>query len=121
MSDEGKNIKNGSYYVFNLNNSNQRGSHWVALYKGKNKSYYFDSYGFYCDKEIEPFIKPYIYNKKQIQNYNSSSCGFFCIAYIYFMYHNNNNLNGFINMFSDDTRLNDYILYRYLKKNKLVY
>lgn len=121
MSDQGKFIKNNNYYVYNLHNSNQRGSHWVGLYKGKNISYYFDSFGFVCDKEIEKYIKPYKYNKIQIQDINSSSCGYFCIAFIIFMKYNNNNINNFINMFNkDNIKLNEFILYNYLKKYNIV-
>jgi hypothetical protein len=121
MSDEGKYIKDDKYYVFNLNNSNQRGSHWVALYKGKNKSYYFDSFGFVPDKELEPYIKPYKYNKKQFQDIYSSSCGYYCIAFIIFMYYSNNNYDNFIKMFDEnDLKLNEFILYNFLKKYNVV-
>ena len=39
MSNQGKFIKNNKYYLYNLNNSFQNGSHWVSLYKNNNKSY----------------------------------------------------------------------------------
>ena len=122
MSDEGKNIKDDSYYVYNLNNSNQKGSHWVGIYKNKTgKSYYFDSYGFISDKEIEPYIKPYIYNKKQIQDINSSSCGYYCIAFIIFMKFTNNNFDDFIKMFNKENfKLNEFILYQFLKRYNIV-
>lgn len=122
MSDQGENIKDGYYYVYNLNNSKQNGSHWVALYKNKfGKSYYFDSYGFIADKEIEPYIKPYIYNKKQIQDINSTSCGYYCIAFIVFMYFSDNKFDDFIKMFDKENyKLNEFILYQFLKRYNIV-
>lgn len=122
MSDEGKKIKNNKFYIVNLNNSYQKGSHWCALYKDKNKSYYFDSYGFYPDKEIEPYITPYEYNKYQIQSLYSSSCGYFCIAFVLYMSLNNNNIYNFINMFSKKNfDINENILYNYIKnKHQLI-
>ena len=122
MTDEGKYIKDGYYYVYNLNNSKQKGSHWVSIYKNKNgKSYYFDSYGFICDKEIEPYIKPYKYNKYQIQDINSTSCGYYCIAFIIFMKFSNNNFDDFINMFDKQNyKLNEFILYQFLKRYNIV-
>jgi hypothetical protein len=121
MSDEGNKLKNNKYYVINLNSSKQKGSHWCALYYNNNKSIYFDSYGFYPDKEIEKYLNSYDYNDKQIQDLYSSSCGYYCIAFIIYMIHNNNNLKGFIDMFNDNFKLNEKILYNYLKKYNIVY
>jgi hypothetical protein len=122
MSDEGYKIKDGYYYIYNLNNSKQKGSHWVSLYKNKSgKSFYFDSYGFVCDKEIEPYIKPYKYNHHQIQDINSSSCGYYCIAFIVFMKYCDNKFDDFIKMFDkNDFKLNEFILYNFLKRFNIV-
>lgn len=79
-----KNLKNG-FYVVNMQNSNDgNGTHWVALYFD-NISCYFDSFGFVPPEEIENKAKPYIYNKKDIQSISSSSCGFYCIAFIKYL------------------------------------
>ena len=121
MTDQGKFIKNDKYYVYNLNNSSQKGSHWVGIYKNNKKSYYFDTFGFVCDKEIEKYIKPYKYNKYQIQDINSTSCGYYCIAFIIFMNYNNNDFDNFIKMFNKENyKLNEFILYNYLKKYNIV-
>lgn len=121
MTDQGKFIKNDKYYIYNLNNSYQKGSHWVGIYKNNKKSCYFDSFGFVCDREIEKYIKPYKYNKYQIQDINSTSCGYYCIAFIIFMNYNNNDFDNFIKMFNKENyKLNEFILYNYLKKYNIV-
>ena len=120
MTDEGYKLKNNHYYVVNLNNSKQNGSHWCGLYYNKDKSIYFDSYGYYPDKEIEKYLNSYDYSNKQIQDLYSSSCGFYSIAFIIYMINNNNNLKGFTDMFNDNFKLNERILYDYLKKFNIV-
>ena len=73
-------LKNG-YYIVNLNGR----SHWTCLMKDKDKFYYFDSYGFPASQEVEDQINEYMYSDLQLQHLNSSSCGFFCIAWMRFM------------------------------------
>ena len=65
------------FYIFNLDDSEGAGTHWVAVYYDDVfPSIYFDSYDFVPPIEIESLITPYIYNKKVIQDLNSSSCGY---------------------------------------------
>lgn len=72
--------------IVNLNKSTQPGSHWVALYNNPNHKhqYYFDSFGAPPPIEIErlKLFKPIAYNVSQIQDLNSSACGYYCIAFI---------------------------------------
>ena len=58
------------------------GTHWVCFYKSPFISLYFDSFGMVAPLEIEDSIGKYIYNKKQIQDIEDSSCGYYCIACI---------------------------------------
>ncbi len=61
--------------VINLDEHDQPGSHWVALYTNltNNKVYYFDSFGKKPGKRVTKFIRrilTYMYNKKHNSNFN---------------------------------------------------
>lgn len=77
-------------YIINLDTSNNPGSHWVAVYFGK-EPFYFDSFAFPPTlNSIKRFLgKKYKYNKKKMQSIYSLSCGHFCL---YFLYHKSRNL-----------------------------
>ena len=108
----------GKYYIINLNNHNQSGSHWTCFYYNYPLySIYYDSYGYPAPLEVQNKIKPYIFNDVDIQDYNSRSCGYYCISFIKFLYNKQNKYNSFdtyINLFSNDTMNNDKILYNYI-------
>lgn len=76
------------YYIINLDPSNKPGSHWVCVKKQSKKehSIFFDSYGFPPKGEkLKKFIgNKYKYNKKKLQNTWSTSCGQWCLFFIYF-------------------------------------
>ena len=68
------------FYIFNLDDSEGAGTHWVGLYYDTIfPSIYFDSYGFPSPVEIEQLITPCIYNKK-------SNSGFKLIVLWVFLY-----------------------------------
>ena len=77
-------LKNG-YYIINLNGR----SHWTVLLKDGKSFYYFDSYGFPASQEVEDQIGEYIYSDLQLQHLNSSSCGWFCLAWMKWMQEHN--------------------------------
>ena len=61
--------------VINLDEHDEPGSHWVALYTNlrNNKIYYFDSFGKKPGKKVTNFIRrilTYMYNKKNNTNFN---------------------------------------------------
>jgi len=107
------------FYIINLQDSGGDGTHWTALYKiDDNVSIYYDSFGFLAPEDIEALInKDYIYNKQQIQDIDSSSCGFYCIAFIKFMYKKKNikkSFDIFINLFNSNTTNNEVVLHKLL-------
>src|SRR6266550_650571 len=58
MRDELKHLKKKKLpisIIANYQTSNENGTHHVALYKSKEYSYYFDSYGIAPTKEAEEF------------------------------------------------------------------
>ena len=70
-----KNKKHKIGLVINLDEHNQRGSHWVALYTDllKNKIYFFDSVGKPPGKKIKKFINnitDFLYKKNYGENIN---------------------------------------------------
>ena len=76
-------------YVINLDEYENTGTHWIALFIKTNEFIYFDSFGIeHIPKEINKFIGS---NKKikanifRIQAYDSIMCGYFCIEFINYM------------------------------------
>jgi len=114
--------KQNGYYVVNMQNSDRgNGTHWVAIVKRDDISFYFDSYGFIPPIAIIDFLKPskIAYTDNDIQFLTSVQCGYFCIAWGKYMKNSKNMLkdyNSFINIFSENEKLNDTILLTILKK-----
>ena len=91
-----KKIEPSSSYIINLNsefnekNERNAGSHWVALITDDmKKGIFFDSYGEKEPNEIKNLLKCNQYKiahtSKNIQSLMSNLCGFFCLAFIYFL------------------------------------
>lgn len=118
MKDELPSKLKRGYYVINLQSSNVgNGSHWTALYYSPENSFYFDAFGFISPQDVEKRIIPYVYSTTQIQDLNSTACGYYCIAFIIFMDKQKNKMDGFKNFvthFSEDTEENDKKLYNFL-------
>ena len=112
-----KPLKDG-FYIINLDDSDGPGTHWTALYKiNDGFSFYYDSFGFIAPSEIEDLLHKYEYNKKQIQDIKSTSCGFYCIAFIKFMINKQDKMkafNTFCNLFRTNTIDNEIILHQLL-------
>lgn len=122
MKDRGdEEINKNGFYIINLDDSDGGGTHWTCLYFSKGLSIYFDSFGFVPPIEIENNIKPYIYNHKDIQDYNSKACGWYCLAFIKFLNDKNNKeiaFKEFLNLFKNNVKENDDILKKYLMINE---
>ena len=86
----------------------------MFLYYDNLNNLYYDSFGFPAPKEIEIKLIPYIYNDRNIQNINTSSCGFYCIDFIKFLYKFKDKekaYNLFLDLFKNNTSKNELILY----------
>ena len=82
-----KTIKKGAY-VINLDEYENTGTHWVALFVKTNEAIYFASFGIeHIPKEINKFIgnNKIKSNIFRIQTYDSIMCGYFCIEFINYM------------------------------------
>ena len=112
-----KTIENGAY-VINLDEYEDVGTHWIALYVKNNEITYFDSFGVeHVPKEIKKFIghKNIKTNIFRIQADNSIMCGYFSIGFIDFMFAGKI-LIDFISLFSPyDFKKNDDIILSYFK------
>jgi hypothetical protein len=72
--------------IVNLDTSNNSGTHWVAYYKNKNKSYYFDSFGVDPPGELKNYLNTEIISSTfQIQKFNTNNCGYYCLLVLKLM------------------------------------
>ena len=75
------------FYIINMDNHNQGGSHWVLVYNCDDRyCLYFDSFGISPPDQIRTFMrkskKKMIYPTTDYQSIDSSQCGEFCIYII---------------------------------------
>jgi len=112
-------------YIINLEDDDAgTGSHWIGLYiTPKKEILYFDSFGLPFPKEIKEFVslKPIAMNNRQIQNINSTLCGYYCLFFLKYIETNLKNqkknifevFDDFLNIFRYDTIKNENIVKRY--------
>ena len=106
-------IENDKSIIFNLQNSNQSSTHWIALSRKDNNIFIFDSFGIrHIPKNIYEIYKDFniITNIYRIQHIDSNLCGLFCVLFCLYKVNSKNKFIEFLNMFN----ANDYI------KNELV-
>ena len=106
-------IENNKSLIFNLQNSSQTGSHWIALSRNNKNIFIFDSFGVgHIPKNIYERYKNFniITNIYRIQHINSNLCELFSILFCLYKVSSKNKFIEFLNLFN----VNDYI------KNELV-
>ena len=120
-------------YIINLDEYENTGTHWIALFIKTNEVIYFDSFGIeHIPKEINKFIRSKELgfavgsavgnnNKKikanifRIQAYDSIMCGYFCIEFINYIL-KGKTLLDYTNLFSpNDFKKNDRVIKRIFK------
>lgn len=68
--------------IFNLDKSNQPGSHWMGLYKHKGKNIIYDSFG-RSSKKLKIPVKLFVDTENDAeQNVIETNCGQRCIAFL---------------------------------------
>ena len=118
-------IKKGAY-VINLDEYENTGTHWVALFVKPKYIIYFDSFGIeHIPKEINKFIdndttkssflERIKSNAFRIQAYDSIMCGYFCIEFINYMLNGKTLLNYIILFSPNDFKKNDRVIKRIFK------
>ena len=119
-------IKKGAY-VINLDEYENTGTHRVSLFvnpkyttglSSLERTVYFDSFGVdHIPKEINKFIgnSDIKSNIFRIQAYDSITCGYFCIKFIYYML-KDKTLLDYTNLFSpNDFKKKDRVIKRIFK------
>ena len=114
-----KDLTRTKFYIVNMQDHDEgNGTHWTVFYYNKPlTSIYFDSFGFVAPTDVENRIKPYVFNDADVQDYNSSACGYFCIAFIKFLHNKTDKqeaYKAFLKLFKNETVKNDKILQRLL-------
>ena len=119
-------IKKGAY-VIDLDEYENTGTHWIALFVKTNEAFYFDSFGIeHIPKEINKFInndttksmaEPSSLGRRaisciksnifRIQAYDSIMCGYFCIEFINYMF-KGKTLLDYTNLFSPNDFKKNY-------------
>ena len=112
------------FYVVNFDKNGESGSHWICIRIGKSSNTYFDSYG----RTPPPFAKACFTkflglkkklqkNTKQLQSDFSTTCGQWCIYYIWRTC-NGWNMKNITSPFKLQTPLvNDHVMSFIVKKN----
>lgn len=112
-----------SAYIFNLENQDQDGSHWIAAVKTKKAVVYIDPFGIVPPPDIIQFLKtskkPLVYNTIQFQDLDSVLCGYYCIYFIDKML-SGSQFTTLMAGFSNNTKDNDCIIRHYFDHHKLI-
>ena len=101
-------IENNKSFIFNLQNSNQPGSHWISLSRKNNNIFIFDSFGIgYIPKNIYEIYKKFNIITKiyRIQDINSNLCRLFSILFYLYNVNTKNKFIEFKNLFN----VNNYV------------
>jgi hypothetical protein len=111
-----KPLKNGNY-IINLDNHNGQGTHWVSFIKKDDIIYYFDSFGLPPPEQILKINETKIYyNVYNIQDIEETSCGFYCLYFIYNMKIYNNDYKKFLELFVNNPLNNEDIISDFFHK-----
>ena len=81
-----KYLKNGAY-IINTQSSNLPGEHWLAFVIKQHAIEVFDSFGYYYPtllvNKLQRLKRNISYNRRQYQLHNETTCGQFCIVWLY--------------------------------------
>lgn len=108
--------------IVNLSNSDEIGSHFVAVEWdcSKNNVFYYNPFGGKCTNKyilsfMEKYSMQYKYSLLHVQSYSSDMCGFFCAGYLisshlkidFYEYHKIYNFNDLL---TNDRVVTDFII-----------
>jgi hypothetical protein len=108
--------------VVNLDPASKPGSHWMAVYiDPEGFGEFFDSYGRRPEKkQILKYLKcnclDWTYNDKMLQSVFASTCGQYCIYYLYYRVRGKP-LKQIVNDFGQDLEVNDMKVTSWLNAN----
>ena len=106
-------VRKDKFFIFNLDPSHKSGSHWIAIMlRPKGKNIFFDSYGYkpLSTKFLRFMKNNYVHNRKRLQHQISTTCGQWCIFFIWEKC-KGKSLQKMTKLFSDsDLLANDHIV-----------
>ena len=107
--------------IINFAKEGQEGTHFVALLIRNKNAFYCDSFGQYPLQEVITYCKAnglkLGFNSYIIQNMQSTACGIYTIALIRYVGVSGdlyNKCNDYINLFDENTKENEKILFDYV-------
>ena len=118
-------ISRPALLVCNTDASHLPGLHWIAIFVDSDgRGEFMDSFG---REPGEPFLsfmydqcRFWTFNDRQLQSVISSYCGHY-VCYFGYRRCRGMNMNAIINLFGNDTALNDYLVHKFVCRNKYVY
>ena len=106
-------IENNKSLIFNLQNSDQKGSHWVSLARKNNDIFIFDSFGIGdIPTNLYKIYKNHniITNIYRIHDINSNLCGLFSVLFCLYKVDSKNKFISFLNLFNSNNFLKDELI-----------
>ena len=110
-----------SLVIVNLDYSTDKGSHWVVLHRVNNEVVeHFDSSGKQPKRDIVNNLfsnaLSYKYNTKRVQNYQTDTCGLFCL---YYSYHSSRGrtMQSILSDFSVNLKSNEEMIISFFNNN----
>jgi hypothetical protein len=100
-------------YIVNTDKSGESGQHWICIFTSDVPEY-FDSLGKYPHQtEFINFLHvngpSYWINTRRVQDYNTNTCGLFCLFYSYLRCRNYS-YDQIMSMFYHNLQLNEYMV-----------
>lgn len=100
-------------YIVNTDPIALPGQHWVTLFMDRELCEHFDSAGLRPRNDFELYLTAkgpnYLYNNNRLQDFNTETCGLFCLFYCYFRCRNYS-FNEILDMFYDNLKLNEKLV-----------
>ena len=106
-------LDNNKSLIYNLQNSNQNGSHWCSVTRRNNTIFIFDSFRIgEIPSEIYEIYKNFkiITNIYQIQHISSILCGLYSKLFIFYNVKNENNFINFFTLFNKSNFLKNELI-----------
>jgi len=103
-------------FIYDLEPHYMSGSHWTAAYVRDGVINYFDSFGLPPFQEMVDHAEKknltLLHQNQQIQNFYTSTCGYFCVYFLYEM-HKGTDYFDLLQVFDFDTNKNEKFIADY--------
>ena len=106
--------------ITNTDPLNLPGTHWVAIFIENRRGEYFDPSGRYPNTRIQKWLNrnclEWGYNKKQIQQPYTETCGLYCV---YFVKERPVRRHRVLNIFGENLERNEMVIKDYVRLGKI--